>query len=601
MRVLSIGALWACLVLSACGGQPWCEPEGAGPEAGEGGGGGAGGTEAQLQAPQLTATVTYIKTFSFEWNAVPGATSYRLVEDIDGLAGPQAGRVIAELPFDGLSFSTEVFLPDRINASYQVQACNATGCAESAPTGIDNIDLGIGFFKASQVARFDAFGAGLAISADGHLLAVGVPHEGGVNAGIDSDFQAGSEGPLVGAVYVFRRDADAWVRDAYIKPDPVQMRGHFGTAVALAGDAQGYTLLVGAPLDGNGDRGVGADPNAALPRVPGNGAVYVFERAANGDWSQHSYIKPETPSDEAHFGDSVSLSQDRQWAAVGQPDSAEGGWISLYQRLPTGWVFRQALQGSNTESEDAFGQALQLDATGETLVAGARGEDGSAHVAGTATTDDDAASDAGAVYVFRRDGVTWEQTAYVKAPAPVASSAFGHSVALSSAGNRLVVGEPGAVVGAGPSLGKVHVFELVGSNWLHDLDFVSPVSVADGAFGARVALATDADGATLVIADPSEGTAGSGLTTSPFVDGPTSLSGSVFVYRRNGNGAWSAPVPVKAPNNRSDLQFGLNLALSANRGTLAVFGQDGSSLTGIGGTPSVTDQSAERSGAVYLY
>lgn len=607
MRLLSIGGALTCLVLAACGGQPWCDPESTGPAAGGPGGGGAGGDPVLLQAPQLTVDVTYIKTFSFAWSAVPGATVYRLIEDIDGPAGPQAGRLIAELPADRLSFSTEVFLPDRINASYQVQACNGTGCTESAPAGIVDIDRGIGFFKASQVAPEDQFGASLALSADGQLFAVGVPGENGANGGIDSAFAEiiGESDPTVGAVHVFRRSDGIWVRDTYIKPDPAQRRGRFGASLALAGDAQGYTLLVGAPEDSSGGQGVNAtpDPDGTLtPVVAGSGAAYVFERAANGSWSQSTFIKSQTPLEDARFGHAVSLSQDRQWAAVGQPRVPDGGWVLLYQRQPGGWVLRQALQGSNTETDDDFGGALQLDANGETLVVGAEGEDGaSLSETGNAASDDDTVESAGAVYVFRRNGgITWQQAAYLKSPQRGGSHWFGMSLALSSAGNLLVVGEPGAIVGAGPVLGRAHVFSLAGSNWLHELDFISPLGVADGAFGMSVALAADADGATLVIGDPYESTAGSGLTAAPAPDGATVSSGSAFVYRRQGAGAWSAPVPVKAPNNQSDLWFGSSVALSANRGTLAVYGRDNSGLTGIGATPTM-DTSVPQSGAVYLY
>jgi len=606
MRLLSLGGALVCLVLAACGGQPWCEPESAGPATGGPVGGGSGGDPLLLQAPQLTLDVTYIKTFGFAWSAVAGATVYRLIEDIDGPTGPQAARVIAEVPADRLSFSTEVFLPDRINASYQVQACNGASCSPaSTPTGVARIDDGIGFFKPSRVAPDEGFGAGLAISADGHLLAVGVPRESGENVGIDSAFLGGEGDALTGAVYVFHRGSNGWVQEAYIKPDqtPVDVAGEFGSSLALAGDAQGYTLLVGAPFNGAEEQGVGgANPGSGAGTTQ-SGAAYVFERAASGAWSQHSYIKAEVVEPGARFGWSVSLSQDRQWAAVGQPTSLDGGSVALYQRLPGGWAFRQSLQGGNTEADDAFGTALQLDAGGETLVVGAPGEAGSTPTAGTAATDDDGAPGAGAVYAFRRTGAVWEQVTYLKAAQRGASQGFGQAVALSSAGNVLVVGEPFVAVGAGPSVGKVHLLNLTGSDWVVERDFISPLGLSGNTFGAAVSLAADADGATLVIGDPLESTAGAGLTHPPLADGQTVASGTVFVYRRDGTGAWSAPVSVKAPNNRSDLRFGFQLALSANRGALAVSGLDSSGFSGIGRAPesATTDTSASNSGAVYLY
>ena len=617
MRVWSSGVLSVCLLLAACGGQPWCEPEAAGTAAdggiGAGGGGGGGdgrpigggdpgGETVVLRAPVLTVAVSGIKTFRFDWGAVAGALSYRLLEDLDGPAGAQPARVVAELPADQVSHSREVFLPDRIQARYQLLACRGEVCEASAAQGIDDIDRAIGFFKASQVAALDHFGASLAVSADGQLFAVGVPGENGGNAGIGSTFteHVGENDVRIGAVYVFRRGDSGWVRDAYIKPEPAQTRGRFGAAVALAGGPQGYTLLVGAPEDRSGGQGVNADP-AASPAVLNSGAAYVFERAADGAWTQRSFIKAQGPLEAAAFGSAVSLSQDRQWAAVGQPHSPGGGLVHLYESAPGGWTLRRVVQGNNTETDDAFGAALQLDARGETLVVGAAGEDGAAaSTLPDSALDDDSAEAAGAVYVFRRGTGDWLQSAYLKAAQREEANAFGSSLALSPAGDLLVVGEPGAVVAGGPAWGKAHVFSLVGSSWQRDLDFASPLNLPEGAFGARVALATDAEGATIAVADTDDNTAGTGLTGAPTADGQTVRSGSVFVYRRQGAGAWSAPVAVKAPNNQSQLAFGSALALSAHRGTLAVFGLDGSGLTGIGATPN-TDQDFEQAGAVYLY
>ena len=53
---------------------------------------------------------------------------------------------------------------------------------------------------------------------------------------------------------------------------------------------------------------------------------------------------------------------------------------------------------------------------------------------------DNSAGEAGAVYVYRRNGATWSHQAYAKASNTEANDQFGWPVALSGDGNTLAVG-----------------------------------------------------------------------------------------------------------------------------------------------------------------
>ncbi len=86
------------------------------------------------------------------------------------------------------------------------------------------------------------------------------------------------------------------------------------------------------------------------------------------------------------------------------------------------------LKASNTDAFDAFGESVAV--SDDTVVVGARFEDSNATgVDGDET--DNSASDAGAAYVFVRDGSIWTQQAYLKASNTDALDAFGESVAVS--------------------------------------------------------------------------------------------------------------------------------------------------------------------------
>jgi hypothetical protein len=101
---------------------------------------------------------------------------------------------------------------------------------------------------------------------------------------------------------------------------------------------------------------------------------------------------------------------------------------------------------------DQFGFSMALSADGNTLAAGAIGEDSTAAgINNLALQNDDSAASSGAVYVFTRTGSAWSQQAYVKA-SNVPVQRFGSSVAVSADGNTLAVGaqfEDSAATGIG--------------------------------------------------------------------------------------------------------------------------------------------------------
>ena len=77
-------------------------------------------------------------------------------------------------------------------------------------------------------------------------------------------------------------------------------------------------------------------------------------------------------------------------------------------------------------------------------------------------------------------------------------------------------------------------------------------------------------------------------------------SGAAYMFVRHGAGVWSQPAHVKASNTGANDRFGSSVALSGDGNILAVgdYGE-ASNATGIGGNQA--DDTAELSGAVYLY
>lgn len=100
----------------------------------------------------------------------------------------------------------------------------------------------VAYIKASNTRAGDQFGAGgtllgdaVALSADGSTLAVGAPFESSGSTGLDGNQDDGSIYGA-GAVYIFTRDGQNWVQQAYVKASNSGLGDNFGFAVVLSAD-----------------------------------------------------------------------------------------------------------------------------------------------------------------------------------------------------------------------------------------------------------------------------------------------------------------------------------------------------------------------------
>lgn len=386
----------------------------------------------------------------------------------------------------------------------------------------------------------------VAISANGDIIAVGVPREDSAATGVGGDRHDNSAKDS-GAAYVFERKAGAWSQIAYIKALNTQPYAEFGAALALS--AAGDTLVVGAPGESNAATGVDGDP--WLGPADRAGAAYVYSRE-NGAWTHRSYLKASNTSETDQFGLALALSADGNTLAVGAPlesgasagvngDQSEGavysGAVYMFARQDGAWSQQAYIKASNTQQFDAFGHALALAGDGDTLAVGAPCESSAATEIDGDQANDDARS-AGALYLFSRQGQAWQQDAYVKAPNAGEWALFGASVALSGDGGILVAGAPGEGGGdAGsfaefpevtrPDSGAAYVFARVAGTWTYRRYLKAPKSRSDYQFGSAMDIA--ADGTTLVIAAPGEQSTATGIGGDKPGKAGTEV-GAVYMY-----------------------------------------------------------------------
>lgn len=403
------------------------------------------------------------------------------------------------------------------------------------------------FVKASNTGASDSFGRSIALSADGTTLVVGAYLEDSIATGIGGD-EADDTAPSAGAVYVFVRERGAWMQQAYLKASNTDASDQFGGSIAVSAD--GNTLAIGAAGEDSSATGVGG--NQADNTASSAGAVYVFSRTG-ATWTQQAYVK-----------------------------------------------------ASNTAASDVFGNSVALSGDGDTLAVGATGEDSIATGVG-GNQGDNTASSSGAVYVFRRVGLTWSQQAYVKSSNTATSDSFGVNVALADDGNTLAVGATGEDSSAtgingnqadntATSSGALYVFARSGTAWTQQAYLKASNTETSDQLGGKLSMSGDGN---LIAA----GAAGedSGETGVDGLEGDNSAlsSGAVYVFARSGI-TWSQQSYVKASNTGQSDSFGNAVALARDGMSLAV-GATGEDSNANGLEGDQLDNNASSAGAVYLF
>ncbi len=260
---------------------------------------------------------------------------------------------------------------------------------------------------ASDEVPRDGFGAAVALSADGVVIAVGAP-------GADGTYS------FSGAVYVFRRDAatGVWAEEAKLSTERQCFFTAFGAAVDIS--AEGNRLVVGEPC------GEGGDPPA----------LYFFARLGapdgpNGGWAREALFAPMA-------GSAVALSAEGDLALAGAWQRS----VVVFERSGGEWTEETRISASTSTSNlGRYDIALR----GNLALIG----DVSASIGSMS---------GGAAFLFRRfsDG-TWAEAAQLVASDGTFTEDLGWSVAFSE--GYALAGDPRQ----GPG------FTLFGAAYAYDL------------------------------------------------------------------------------------------------------------------------------------
>jgi len=411
-------------------------------------------------APFEDSSATGVDGDQADKSATDAGAAYLFVRDGNGVWSQQAYLKASNTGSGDLFGNSVAVAGDIVVVGAPFEQSNATGIdgdqADNSMTGAGAAYIFVrddngawaqqAYLKPSNTGGGDQFGFSVAVAGD--TVVVGARREDSSATGVGGDQTDNSLG-LSGAAYVFVRDDDGiWTQQAYLKASNPDFWDEFGVSVAVDGD----TVVIGANREDSSATGVGGDQTDNSLSL--SGAAYVFVRDDNDVWSQQAYVKASNTGGNDLFGVSVAVVGDTVVVGAAAEDSRatgvdgdqndnamiNSGAAYVFVRNGNGvWTQQAYLKASNPNVTDLFGASVAV--TGDTVAVGAYSEDSSATGIDGEQTDN-SAQDAGAAYVFVRDGNGgWSQRAYLKASGTGTGDRFGYSVAV--AGDTVAVGALG--------------------------------------------------------------------------------------------------------------------------------------------------------------
>jgi len=397
----------------------------------------------------------------------------------------------------------------------------------------------VGELRSSNAVGGDGFGA--AMAAEGATLLVGQVSAapvaanagrggggggGGAAAGRGGAPVVAARDTSVGSVQLFRRGADMkWAPSGKLA-GPDVAGAQFGSALALAGDL----ALVGAP------------------GLPTGGAVYVFQRAADGIWTPLGALPAQGLSAGDRFG--ASVSHDGNRVIVGAPTRKAKGAIFLFRREANGSWTQETEQVAPLNLPDGALFGASVAVKGDRVIAGAPGTNFTA-------PPTNALRDS----LFTIFGTTPPGAARDSIVARLATMAAGGGGRGAGAGGG---GRGGALVGL--ATGMVMVFERASFGSWRMVGTLAPFDFGNVSFGAALRVV----GSELWIGAPGS-------------DG----AGRIYRARADADGAWTGMSKLGVDTIEAGAQWAASFAVSGDKAIVGMPGDGGG-----GGTVAFLGRSA---------
>ena len=292
-------------------------------------------------------------------------------------------------------------------------------------------------------------GLGYAVAINGNTVVVGsISHSAG--------------GALSGAAYIYATQGGKWIKQAKLIDTVSSSENEFGYSVAITDQ----TAVVGSRQDDR--RGINT------------GSVYVYANLTDDKgetrWDKQSILTANDAVIGAQFGHAVAVDENTIIVGAHSMDDAgiDSGAAYLFARSSGAWNQQAKITGQDLATGDLFGYSVAID--GNLTIVGAHG----------------ANRQAGAAFIFARENAIWRQQAKLEANDSTPGDAFGYSVDIHQ--QTVIVGAPKNGV-VGDDAGAAYVFVKQGETWIQQAKLIAADAAIGDQFG--IAVATEKDTAII--------------------------------------------------------------------------------------------------------
>ena len=326
----------------------------------------------------------------------------------------------------------------------------------------------------------------------------------------------GTPGSAQNFATIFEGEEDKWKQTAHLTGDG----GSFGQAVAITdirGRSNTAIAIVGAPTSDAGE-------------------AHVFALSGR-DWNPQARLRANDAADGDSFGHAVSVNGDTALVDAPKHDDkgSNAGAVYVFVRQGARWNQQAKLTAKDAARSDGFGEAVAL--LGNTAIIGAP------------QNEHAGVRFAGAVYVFEREGDRWVEKAKLTADDPGKADRFGIAVAIGA--DTLVIGAPLKDTEGGQDAGAAYIFGRDGNRWRQLAKVLGEGGRKGDKFGNSVAT----NGNVAIVG-------------APIRNEDAFASGAAYAFARV-DGVWGAKNKVVPKNGAKDLHFGASVGINENTVAIA--------------------------------
>jgi hypothetical protein len=260
-------------------------------------------------------------------------------------------------------------------------------------------------------------------------------------------------------------------------------------------------------------------------------SIYQNVEAADSETILNEDIKLTATDSEIQNGFGSAVAIDGDYAIIGalwdDTNGEDSGSAYIFKNQGGNWIQQQKLVPGEIEAYDMFGVSVEIQ--GDYAIIGAKEDYSYTH------------NQNGAVYIYKRNGETWDKQQIITASDGAMSDAFGYTLSIYD--DTLIVGAP-YDDDNGENTGSVYVFKLIDESWIQDTKLTASDAKNYDFFGSSISLYQD----TVVI----------GAISSSYFH--IDKIGSAYIFKRNDE-SWTQEAILRASDENTYNEFGNEVSI----------------------------------------